>query len=63
VSLYDLRDVVALARHASMSTTYKPALLKAIVRIVAREPATTIPLATIGAEFTRLYWAPRLRST
>ncbi len=54
--LYDLRDVVALARRASMSTTYKPALLKAIVRIVARDSLPKIPLTAIGAEFTKLYW-------
>jgi hypothetical protein len=39
-----------------MSTTYKPALLKALVRIVARAPAPKIPLTTIGSEFTKLYW-------
>ena len=55
-ALYDLRDIVALARRASMSTTYKPALLKAIVRIVGRQPMTEIPLTAIGAEFTKLYW-------
>ena len=54
--MYDLRDVVALARHASMSTTYKPALLKALVRIIARERTVQIPLTVIGAEFTKLYW-------
>jgi hypothetical protein len=55
-NLYDLRDVVALARHASMSTTYKPALLKAIVRIISRKRMLQIPLTVIGAEFTKLYW-------
>lgn len=39
-----------------MSTTYKPALLKALVRIVAREALNRIPLTEIGAEFTKLYW-------
>lgn len=39
-----------------MSSTYKPALLKAITRIIARERITRIPLSLIGAEFTKLYW-------
>lgn len=39
-----------------MSTSYKPALLKALVRIVVRDDALTIPLQTIGHEFTSLYW-------
>jgi hypothetical protein len=39
-----------------MSTTYKPALLKAITRILARERQTVIALTAIGAEFARLYW-------
>jgi hypothetical protein len=55
-SLYSLRDVVALARDAHMSTTYKPALLKALVRIVARRPVSRIELTAIGGEFTTLYW-------
>ena len=48
--------VVALARHASMSTSYKPALLKALLRIVRASPDLEIPLHVIGAEFLRLYW-------
>lgn len=39
-----------------MSTTYKPALLKAVTRILARERQTVIALTAIGAEFARLYW-------
>ncbi len=39
-----------------MSTTYKPALLKAITLITRRIPNDVIKLSTIGAEFTRLYW-------
>ncbi|MGH7716761.1 MAG: hypothetical protein ACREML_12285, partial [Vulcanimicrobiaceae bacterium] len=39
-----------------MSTTYKPALLKAITLITRRTQEPIITLAEIGAEFTRLYW-------
>jgi hypothetical protein len=53
---HEVRQVVVLARHASMSTSYKPALLKALARIVRREPARRIPLVAIGAEFVRMYW-------
>ncbi|HEY5308912.1 MAG TPA: hypothetical protein VIK97_10415, partial [Casimicrobiaceae bacterium] len=48
--------MVALARHASMSTTYKPALLKALVRIVRVAPSPRISLDEIGGEFLKLYW-------
>lgn len=53
---YRLTDIVALARHAAMSTTYKPALLKAITRLTVRRPSNAIALVSIGAEFARLYW-------
>lgn len=57
VMRYDLRDIIALARHAAMSTTYKPALLKAIAIIVSREPREkSISLTSIGAQFAHLYW-------
>lgn len=56
MGMYDLRDVIALVRHASMSTTYKPALLKSLVRIAARGPSLVIPLTVIGREFATLYW-------
>jgi hypothetical protein len=39
-----------------MSTSYKPALLKALARIVRRKPTPDIALTTIGAEFVRMYW-------
>ena len=48
--------IVSLARHAAMSTSYKPALLKAIVRCVRREARREIPLVELGSEFVRLYW-------
>ena len=53
---YLLRHVQALARRAAMSTTYKPALLKALSRLAARGVGPTIPLSVIGDEFARLYW-------
>jgi hypothetical protein len=53
---YDLTQVVLLARRAAMSTSYKPALLKALARIVRRQPARQIPLTAIGSEFVRMYW-------
>ena len=55
-SSYSVNDVAALARDASMSSSYKPALLKAIVRIVRRDNSDEIPLATIGSAFVELYW-------
>jgi hypothetical protein len=39
-----------------MSTTYKPALLKALVRIVRVSPTPLISLDEIGGEFLKLYW-------
>lgn len=39
-----------------MSSTYKPALLKAIARITTHRPANTITLRQLGAEFARLFW-------
>jgi hypothetical protein len=56
IGSYFVNDVVALARDASMSSSYKPALLKAIVRIVRRGGETQVALRTIGAEFVALYW-------
>lgn len=43
-------------RHAAKSATYKPALLKALVRCCQRSDASTIPLISIGREFSKLYW-------
>jgi hypothetical protein len=39
-----------------MSSSYKPALLKAIVRIVRRGCGGQVALRTIGAEFVALFW-------
>jgi hypothetical protein len=52
----EINDIVALARYAAMSTSYKPALFKALVRIIRVSPSLNIPLERIGAEFVRLYW-------
>lgn len=43
-------------RHAAKSATYKPALLKALVRCCRQSNTATIPLVTIGREFSKLYW-------
>jgi hypothetical protein len=54
----DLRvgDIAALMRHARKSASYKPALLKALVRCCRQSPGLRIPLDAIGREFTKLYW-------
>ncbi len=39
-----------------MSSSYKPALLKALVRLVRRGSGLEIPLTTVGREFVTLYW-------
>src|ERR1700692_3074164 len=54
----DLRisDIAALMKHAHKSASYKPALLKALVRCCGRSDELQIPLDSIGREFTKLYW-------
>lgn len=54
----DLRigDIAALMRHARKSASYKPALLKALVRCCQRTQSLQIALDAIGREFTKLYW-------
>jgi hypothetical protein len=54
----DLRigDIAALMRHARKSASYKPALLKALVRCCRHSDDLRIPLDAIGREFTKLYW-------
>jgi hypothetical protein len=54
----DLRigDIAALMRHARKSASYKPALLKALVRCCQHSDELHIPLDAIGREFTKLYW-------
>jgi hypothetical protein len=54
--IHDLTQIVLLTRRAQQSSSYKPALLKALARIVRRQPAGQIPLTAIGAEFVRMYW-------
>ena len=39
-----------------MSSSYKPALLKALVRLIRRGAGTSIDLHAIGHEFVGLYW-------
>ncbi len=43
-------------RDASKSTTYKPALLKAMARLAHRDESLIVPIANLGEEFVRLYW-------
>lgn len=49
-------DIASLLRHAAMSTTYKPALLKAIVRLRSRGEGPRLNLQSVGREFARMYW-------
>lgn len=39
-----------------MSTSYKPALLKALVRLVRRNAGPDISLQAIGSEYVAMYW-------
>jgi hypothetical protein len=39
-----------------MSSTYKPALLKALVRVCGKSEALSIPLSALGREFATMYW-------
>ena len=54
----DLRvgDIATLMRHARKSASYKPALLKALVRCCRQSEDLRISLDAIGREFTKLYW-------
>ncbi len=49
-------QVAALARDASLSSSYKPALLKALVRVGRGGAESRISLLRIGHEFVELYW-------
>ncbi len=49
-------DVLSLMRHAPKSASYKPALLKALVRACRKHATPEISLETLGAEFTSMYW-------
>ncbi len=53
---YSTNHVAALANRASIVTSYKPAPLKAIVRLVRRGANAEIPLQTLGHEFVAMYW-------
>ncbi len=52
----DVDHVASLMRRTPMSASYKPALLKALVRACARTDGQRIALDDLGREFTRLYW-------
>ena len=43
-------------RHGRKSASYKPALLKALIRCCQQSPDLHVPLDAIGREFTKLYW-------
>ncbi len=43
-------------RHAPKSASYKPALLKALVRCCQQSSELSVTLDSIGREFTKLYW-------
>ena len=53
---HGVRDLAVLARDAAMSTTYKPALLKAIVRLQHDGARKSVSLAEIANQFVELYW-------
>lgn len=54
--MHDIRDIVVLARDAAMSTTYKPALLRAIVRLQREAGRLELRLVEIAEQFAHLYW-------
>lgn len=56
MAAYKVSDVAALLRDASMSASYKPALLKAIVRVCRADSSLVISLERLGSEFAKLYW-------
>jgi len=51
-----VNDIAVLMRDAAMNTTYKPALLKALVSIVTASSALDVSLKDIGSEFAQMYW-------
>jgi HNH endonuclease len=57
-SKYTSRDIIALFKHAKMSSSYKPALLLAIVRCVRAHKmcGDRIDLADLAREYLELYW-------
>jgi hypothetical protein len=54
--MHDVRDIVVLARDAAMSTTYKPALLRAIVRLQRDAGRLELGLVEVAEQFAHLYW-------
>lgn len=55
--MYSVRGVALLMRRARMSTSYKPALLRALVRLTSGMNADIVPLERLGDEFARVYWS------
>jgi hypothetical protein len=53
---WQTHQVLALFRHASMSTTYKPALLKALLRTCAENQSGSVPVLRLGHHFVAMYW-------
>jgi len=51
-----VRDLVILQRDADMQSSYKPALLKALVRLVRTDPAPAYTRTQIARQFLSLYW-------
>lgn len=49
-------DVAQLLNRANMSASYKPALLKALVRVCRTNEALRLPLEAVGNEFAKMYW-------
>lgn len=54
--MFDIGNVVALMRYASLSTTDAPALLKTLARRVPTMAGSSLPLTEIGHEFLKLFW-------
>lgn len=54
--MFEVSDVVALMRYASLSKTDAPALLKALARRVPTMTGSRLTLPEIGNEFLKLYW-------
>ena len=55
---YWVSDIAMLMRRACMSASYKPALLKSLVKIIRvdGDKNTQIALLRIGEQFARMYW-------
>lgn len=56
---YSVDDVIALLRHASMSASYKPTLLAAIVRHLDGHQGScqSIALTSLAEQYLKMYWS------